>query len=117
MSGLPIATEQRTSREVSNVYVLVFWAIDFVSVHFWRAEHAAVGELRDPLYECFARAFTTDPTKKVSQKQVISDLNEMINNTPLMKDEPLEMFSLMYFIDDHFFQNCLTPADAQMFGP
>jgi hypothetical protein len=41
----------------------------------------------------------------------------MINNTPLMKDEPLEMFSLMYFIDDHFFQNCWTPADAQMFGP
>jgi hypothetical protein len=30
----PIATEQRTSREVSNVYVLAFWAIDFASVHF-----------------------------------------------------------------------------------
>jgi hypothetical protein len=46
-----------------------------------------------------------------------TDLTEMINHTPLMKDEPIEMFSLMHFIDDHLFQNCWTPAEAQMFGP
>jgi len=70
-----------------------------------------------PEFECFARAFTADPTRRVNQKQAISDLKEMINRTPMMKDDPLEMFSLLHFIDDHFFQNCWTVADAQMFGP
>jgi hypothetical protein len=46
-----------------------------------------------------------------------TDLKEMINHTPLMKDEPIKMFSLMHFIDDHLFQNCWTPAEAQMFDP
>lgn len=88
------------------------------AVEAYRADkHLSAVRTLLPEFECFARAFSADPTAKVSQKQAISDLKEMLDRTPLMQDEPLEMFSLMHFIDDHLFKNCWTVADAQMFGP
>ncbi len=69
-----------------------------------------------PEFECFARALVADKTKKFPQKQVIEDLKQLLEGTPIVKDDPLESFSLFYFIEDHLFAHCMTEADAQAFG-
>jgi len=69
-----------------------------------------------PEFECFARALVADKTKKKSQSEVIKDLKNLLEETPLMVDDRLESFSLFHFIDDHLFSNCFTEADAQKFG-
>lgn len=69
-----------------------------------------------PEFECFARALVTDKTKKVSQKQVIEGLKTLLAQTPVIKDDPLESFSLFHFIEDHLFAHCFTESDAQVFG-
>ncbi len=33
-----------------------------------------------------------------------------------MKENPLDAFSLFYFINDRFFERCFTEAHAQAFG-
>jgi hypothetical protein len=69
-----------------------------------------------PEFECFARALVTDKTKKFSQKTVIEDLKKLLMQTPIIKDDPLESFSLFHFIEDHLFAQCFTEVDAQAFG-
>ncbi len=69
-----------------------------------------------PEFECFARSLVADKTKKRSQKEVIDDLKDTVNQLPVTGSDPLESFSLHHFIDEHLFANCFTDADAQALG-
>ena len=69
-----------------------------------------------PEFECFARALVRDKTQRFTQKKVIEDLKELLGHTPVIKDDPLESFSLFHFIEEHLFAQCFTEVDAQAFG-
>lgn len=69
-----------------------------------------------PEFECFARAIVLDKTQKFTQKRVIDDLRALLAKTPVVKDDPLETFSLFHFIEDRLFAQCYTEVDAHSFG-
>ena len=74
------------------------------AVESYRArKHLSAVRTLLPEFECFARSFELNSMIRLTQSQAIKDLKETLNKTPLMRDEPLEMFSLMHFIDDHLF--------------
>lgn len=47
---------------------------------------------------------------------MIEDLNTLLGQTPIIKDDSLESFSLSHFIEDLLFAQCFTEADVQAFG-
>lgn len=68
-----------------------------------------------PEFESVGRALVTDQVARKTQKAVIQDLTEVLNSTPLMKDDPIETMSVHHFIEDQIFRSCHTQADAAAF--
>lgn len=69
-----------------------------------------------PEIERIARTMVTDRTARTSQAVAIKKLRELLQESPLIKEEPLEAFSLYHFIDHQLFAACHTEADAAAFG-
>jgi hypothetical protein len=68
-----------------------------------------------PEFESVGRGLVTDQVAKISQKKVIEGLLDVLNSTPLMRDDPLETISLHHFISEQIFKSCHTQADAAAF--
>lgn len=78
--------------------------------------YLATVRLLMPEMEGVARTMVTDRAQRTSQKAAVESLKELLRETPLIKEEPVETMSLYDFIDDHLFAACYTEADAQAFG-
>jgi len=69
-----------------------------------------------PEVEGIARTMVTDRSVRTSQKAAVDGLKELLRETPLIKEDPIETMSMYEFIDDQLFAACHTEADAQAFG-
>ena len=78
--------------------------------------HLATVRLLMPEVEGIARTMVTDRAQRTSQKAAVQGLKQLLRETPLIKEEPVETMSLYEFIDDQLFAACHTEADAQAFG-
>lgn len=80
-------------------------------------EYLTTVRLLIPEFEAIGRGLVTDKLKKTSQSRVIKDLQEAINETPLIKDDPVELLTTIHFVEESLFASCYTEADAQALGP
>jgi hypothetical protein len=78
--------------------------------------HLATVRLLMPEMEGVARTMVTDRAQRTTQKAAVDGLKELLRETPLIKEEPIETMSLYEFIDEQLFAACHTEADAEAFG-
>lgn len=83
---------------------------------FVEGRYLTVVRVLMPEIEGIARTMTTDRTRQTSQSAAVKEFMNLVRDTPLIKEEPLETMSLYDFIDKQIFAACYTEADAQAFN-
>jgi hypothetical protein len=109
--------ERLSKYEIADLSATAKEAMTQAVAAYREGRYLSVVRVLLPEFEALARGLLADDSAtSVSQRRAIDGLKALLDQLPIKGTEPLESFSLRKFIDEHFFAQCYTKAEAESFG-